>query len=66
MRSRIEKALSDAPSQIAEYLSPILLADDFDATLSPQQFSELLSISGLEDDELRVALLPFAAAYSYA
>tara|TARA_Y100001960_G_scaffold318331_1_gene387962 strand:+ start:108 stop:995 length:888 start_codon:yes stop_codon:yes gene_type:complete len=66
MRSRIEKALSEAPSQIAEYLSPILFADNFDATLSPQQFSELLSLSGLEDDELRVALLPFAAAYSYA
>ncbi|EGA70496.1 cytidine deaminase [Vibrio sinaloensis DSM 21326] len=66
MRSRIEKALSDAPSQVAEYLSPILLAEDFDATLSPEQFQELLSISGLKDDELRVALLPFAAAYSYA
>lgn len=66
MRSRIEKALSDAPSQVAEYLSPILLAEDFDATLSPKQFQELLSISGLKDDELRVALLPFAAAYSYA
>lgn len=66
MRSRIEKALSETPSQIAEYLSPILLADNFDATLSPEQFSELLSLSGLQDDELRVALLPFAAAYSYA
>lgn len=66
MRSRIEKALSDAPSQVAEYLSPILLAEDFDATLSPEQFQELLCISGLKDDELRVALLPFAAAYSYA
>lgn len=66
MRSRIEKALSDAPSQIAEYLSPILLEEDFDATLSPEQFKELLSISGMKDDELRVALLPFAAAYSYA
>lgn len=65
MRSRIEQALSEAPKNIAEYLSPILLADDFDATLSPEQFQELLSISGLTDDELRVALLPFAAAYAY-
>ena len=65
MRSRIEQALSEAPKNIAEYLSPILLADDFDATLSPEQFQELLSISGLADDELRVALLPFAAAYAY-
>ncbi|NOI27941.1 cytidine deaminase [Vibrio coralliilyticus] len=66
MRSRIEQALSEAPAKVAEFLSPILLADDFDATLSSEQFAELLTISGLEDDELRVALLPFAAAYSYA
>ncbi len=66
MRSRIEQALSEAPSKVAEYLSPILLADDFDATISAKQFQQLLAISGLQDDELRVALLPFAAAYSYA
>ncbi|RJX72936.1 cytidine deaminase [Vibrio sinensis] len=66
MRSRIEQALKDAPQPIAEYLSPILLADDFDATLSQDQFSDLLSLSGLDDAELRVALLPFAAAFSHA
>lgn len=66
MRSRIESALAEAPKNIADFLSPILLADDFDATISTEQFSELLSISGLEDAELRVKLLPFAAAYSYA
>lgn len=58
MRSRIEQALSEAPAKVAEFLSPILLADDFDATLSSEQFAELLTISGLEDDELRVSLLP--------
>ncbi|NVD06556.1 cytidine deaminase [Vibrio sp. JPW-9-11-11] len=66
MRSRIEQALSDVPKNVADFLSPIVLADDFDATLSSQQFEQLLAISGLQDDELRVALLPFAAAYSYA
>ncbi|MCG9597325.1 cytidine deaminase [Vibrio sp. Isolate25] len=66
MRSRIEQALSEAPDKVAKFLSPILLADDFDATLSSEQFAELLAISDLQDDELRVALLPFAAAYSYA
>lgn len=66
MRSRIEQALADVPKNVADYLSPIVLADDFDATLSPEQFEQLLAISGLKDDELRVALLPFAAAYSYA
>ncbi|KGY12649.1 cytidine deaminase [Vibrio tubiashii] len=66
MRSRIEKALSEVPQNVAEFLSPIVFADDFDATLSTEQFEQLLAISGLEDAELRVALLPFAAAYSYA
>jgi len=66
MRSRIEQALADVPKNVADYLSPVVLADDFDATLSPEQFEQLLAISGLKDDELRVALLPFAAAYSYA
>lgn len=66
MRSRIEQALADVPKNVADYLSPIVLADDFDATLSPEQFEQLLAISGLKDEELRVALLPFAAAYSYA
>ncbi|KOO13086.1 cytidine deaminase [Vibrio xuii] len=66
MRSRIEQALAEAPQNVADFLSPILLADDFDATLSSEQFEQLLAISGLEDAELRVALLPFAAAYSYA
>ncbi|WP_394125356.1 cytidine deaminase [Vibrio hepatarius] len=66
MRSRIEQALAEAPKTVADFLSPILLADDFDATLSSEQFEQLLAISGLEDAELRVALLPFAAAYSYA
>lgn len=66
MRSRIEQALSEVPKNVANFLSPIILADDFDATLSSEQFEQLLTISGLEDVDLRVALLPFAAAYSYA
>lgn len=66
MRSRIEQALAEAPQNVADFLSPIILADDFDATLSAEQFEQLLTISGLEDSELRVVLLPFAAAYSYA
>ncbi|OEE42752.1 cytidine deaminase [Vibrio anguillarum] len=65
MKSRIEQALADTPKSVEEFLSPILLCDDFDATLSPEQFNQLLSLSGLDDAELRVALLPFAAAYAY-
>lgn len=66
MKSRIEQALASAPEALSNQLAPIVLADDFDATLSVQQFEQLLSATGLSDKELRVALLPFAAAYSYA
>ncbi|CAK2979635.1 cytidine/deoxycytidine deaminase [Vibrio crassostreae] len=66
MNSRITLALESAPTEIKALLSDIVLADNFDATLSPEQFASLLQASGLADDELRIALLPFAAAYSYA
>ncbi|ENM4034178.1 cytidine deaminase [Vibrio parahaemolyticus] len=66
MKSRIEQALASAPEALSKQLAPIVLADDFDATLSAQQFEQLLSTTSLSDKELRVALLPFAAAYSYA
>lgn len=66
MRSRIEQALSEVPQNVSEFLSPILLASDFDATLSAEQFAQLQTISGLADADLRVLLLPFAAAFSYA
>ncbi|MGD8171283.1 cytidine deaminase [Vibrio sp. TRT 21S02] len=66
MNSRIEQALAETPKAIANYLGPIVLADDFDATLSTEQFSKLRELTGLDDAEMRVALLPFAAAYSYA
>ncbi|MBA5762991.1 cytidine deaminase [Vibrio sp. 404] len=66
MRSRIELALQQLPSKIEHFLTPIVMADDFDATLSAEQYSHLLEISDMEDAKLRVALLPLAAAYSYA
>ncbi|EJG1858360.1 cytidine deaminase [Vibrio parahaemolyticus] len=66
MKSRIEQALASAPEALSKQLAPIVLAGDFDATLSAQQFEQLLSATSLSDKELRVALLPFAAAYSYA
>ncbi|MBL4249639.1 cytidine deaminase [Vibrio fluvialis] len=65
MKSRIEQVLAGMPKPIAEFLTPITLADDFDATLSPDQFNQLLSISEMSDADLRVALLPLAAAYAY-
>ena len=65
MRPRIEQALQNLPTEVAEFLSPIVLATDFDATLSAEQYQQLLSLSQLDDAALRVTLLPLAAAYSY-
>lgn len=65
MHSRIEQALSKMPAALTDYLAPIVTADDFDATLSADQFTQLLALSGLKDADLRVALLPLAAAYAY-
>jgi len=65
MKDRIEQALADMQPAMAEFLSPIVLADDFDATLSPDQFRQLLSVSKMSDADTRIALLPLAAAYAY-
>ncbi|EHU8075995.1 cytidine deaminase [Vibrio cholerae] len=66
MRNRIEQALQQMPASFAPYLRELVLAKDFDATFSAEQYQQLLTLSGLEDADLRVALLPIAAAYSYA
>ncbi|WP_375753895.1 cytidine deaminase [Vibrio sp. HN007] len=66
MNSRLEQVLNEMPPKIAQYLKQIVASDDFDATISSEQFDELLQITGLPDDELRVTLLPLAAAFSYA
>ncbi|EPY1011159.1 cytidine deaminase [Vibrio vulnificus] len=66
MKSRFENALASAPESLSRHLAPIILAADFDASLSTVQFDELLKQTGMTDNQLRVALLPFAAAYSYA
>ncbi|MCA2017991.1 cytidine deaminase [Vibrio tritonius] len=65
MKGRIQEALNSLPTQIAEYLTPIVLAQDFDATISAEQFSQLIDITGYQDADLRVCLLPLAAAYAY-
>jgi cytidine deaminase len=66
MNPKIEKALSEVPESVASSLKNIVNAEGFDATISAEQFSQLMQTSGLQDSELRVALLPLAAAYSYA
>ncbi len=65
MKSRIEQALAEMQKPMAEFLTPIVLADDFDATLSPEQFEQLLAVTKFSDADLRIALLPIAAAFAY-
>lgn len=66
MNTRLKAALSNTTKPIADYLTRLFDSKTYDATISAQQFDELLALSGLSDEELRIQLLPFAAAYSYA
>lgn len=66
MNSSIEKALADLSPKLREVLAPIVTSESFDATISAEQFKQLLDASDMTDADLRVALLPFAAAYSHA
>ncbi len=66
MSIRLQEALEKVPPLIKEYLSSIITAEGFSGTISKHEYSELLSLSRLSDEELRVSLLPVAAAYSYA
>ena len=65
MNARFEHALNSVQPTVADYMEPLVFSDPFDGTVSPLQFSELQSLSDLKDSQLRVALLPFAAAYAY-
>lgn len=66
MNSRVEQALANIPEPLSSHLAPIVQSNDFDATISKKQFEQLLSLTHLSDKELRLALLPIAAAFSYA
>ncbi|UJF16983.1 cytidine deaminase [Vibrio sp. SS-MA-C1-2] len=64
MRPSVTTALKALPIEIQNYLTPIMDSEDFDATISVEQFNQLLALSQLSDADLRVLLLPLAAAYS--
>ncbi|UXH99943.1 cytidine deaminase [Photobacterium sp. TY1-4] len=66
MHTKVMDALGTLPAELAAALQPVLEQPDFDATLSPETFQQLLEQTQLSDSELRVALLPIAAAYSVA
>jgi len=66
MHTKVMEALGALPSDLATALKPVLEDANFDATLSPEVFEQLLTKTQMTDSELRVALLPVAAAYSVA
>ncbi len=64
MHSKVMETLGSLPSTLASAIRPIVEQAEFDATLSPEQFQSLLDQTQLSDPELRLALLPLAAAYA--
>ncbi len=66
MRNRIEQALQQMPASFAPYLRELVLAKDFDATFSAEQYQQLLTLSGLEDADLRVGGVTIDDAFWYA
>lgn len=66
MRASVKEAIAALPTPLKEAMTEICESPDFDATISKEQFANLLEISQLSDADLRVALLPVAAAYSVA
>ena len=66
MHAKVMDALGNLPTELKTVLLPIIEDPQFDATISPDQFDYLLSQTQMSDSDLRVALLPIAAAYSVA
>ncbi|MDO6496885.1 cytidine deaminase [Photobacterium sanguinicancri] len=64
MHTKVMDALGSLPADLATAIKPMLEDGNFDATISAEQFGNLLSQTHMTDSELRVALLPLAATYS--
>ncbi|MGK4472807.1 cytidine deaminase [Aeromonas molluscorum] len=65
MHPRFAKILDQLPTSLRDVVTP-MLGDDFAASFSQDQIQQLLAASQLAERELRLALLPLAAACSVA
>lgn len=65
VQQRLENALSDLPADLQSALAS-LINTQFKGVITKAQFQALLAESKLDDKELRLALLPLAAAFSVA
>lgn len=61
----LSSALQKLPQVLQAPLTEWVLAPEFDASLSAEQFKQLMQVSQLTDAQLRLALLPLAAAYAH-
>ncbi len=66
MNASLKDAIASFPAEVAQYLNEIIQKDSFSASISAEEFEHLRKLSGLDDNEMRVALLPVAATYSNA
>lgn len=65
LQQRLDNALSELPADLQSALSSFINTE-FKGVISKAQFQALLTDSKLNDKELRLALLPLAAAFSVA
>lgn len=65
MYSRVEQALEQLPESIRADLHEILIQKGKSAHICAHQFKELLEKSGLNEQDLKLALLPVAASFGH-
>ncbi len=65
LKQRLDDAVADLPAALQSALSP-LINSQFKGVITKEQLDTLLSESQLSDKEVRLALLPLAAAFSFA
>ncbi|AZL84911.1 cytidine deaminase [Aliivibrio salmonicida] len=65
LQQRLQEAMDTLPSSLNTAIAP-LVNEQFTGVITQDQFQALLAQSQLTDKELRLALLPLAAAFSVA
>lgn len=64
MYEKLEICLNGMPEKLADALRPLVLSSEFEAMFTAEQFEEMMQESGMNDTDLRLALLPLACCYS--
>ncbi|MDA9556027.1 cytidine deaminase [Vibrio sp.] len=66
MNKNLHPVLDSYPTEMQVVLKKIAYDDNFSAVITTEQFKHLMDVARMSDSELRIALLPLAAAYSHA